>query len=263
MKNYAKPMVALLMATVIMVPGSVAFADRMAGVNGNYDTETGEWVPFEGYDTNGNPVNTNVEGYTVSYDANGGEDGSVPRDGNADGLNVYTKGEQVKVLFNAIPKREGYVFVGWDENKDVKPSRCTYKVNSVKKTISNISKDIVLYAIWQKEKTVSYEQDEDEVIYKTEYDDPKETGKAISQGRFTYTPDNGGRPVIIDSKDIQYLYDKVTEVENIENSNTVDSNNADEKINKRINTLNTALYSYDESSNTITFMPNNSKNRNN
>ncbi len=81
------------------------------------------------------------ETYTVTYDANGGE-GNVPQDENE-----YLSGAQADVLFDAVPTKEGYVFLGWA--KDETATQAAYTKDGV--NTLNITGNVTLYAVWEKE----------------------------------------------------------------------------------------------------------------
>ena len=83
-----------------------------------------------------------TEGYTyyaVSYESNGGTN-TIPDDNTP-----YSIGKNVTVLFNTVPTREGYVFLGWSEDKNA--DEATYTQDG-KKTFVMKDEDVVLYAVW-------------------------------------------------------------------------------------------------------------------
>lgn len=77
--------------------------------------------------------------YSVSYNSNGGSN-SVPLD-----LNQYSSGEKVTVLFNHVPSRSGYTFLGWSANRNA--SSPDYTSSGLK--IFSINSDTTLYAVWR------------------------------------------------------------------------------------------------------------------
>ena len=81
--------------------------------------------------------------YTVTYDANGGT-GSVPTDSN-----LYTgdSGAAIAtILYDPIPTRDGYTFLGWDTNSGAQTP--SYTQNRIDKQIQ-VNQNVILYAIWQ------------------------------------------------------------------------------------------------------------------
>ncbi len=100
-------------------------------------------------DTLGNTVVTYTvtAGYdysAVSYDPNGGSN-NLPLDSNA-----YSNGDIVTVLFNNIPSRQGYTFLGWSTNPNANtPDYTEYGLN----TFIIGSNDVTLYAIWSQDLT--------------------------------------------------------------------------------------------------------------
>lgn len=97
-------------------------------------------------DSNKNTVATykTAAGYAysaVSYHANGGST-NLPVD-----VNAYVSGQSVTVLFDYLPSRGGYTFLGWDTASDAVTPR--YTQNGAKTFVIG-SSDVVLYAVWQK-----------------------------------------------------------------------------------------------------------------
>jgi uncharacterized repeat protein (TIGR02543 family) len=95
-------------------------------------------------DVNGNVLKTltattGYSYYAVSYNSNGGTN-TVPVDATP-----YTLGKTVSVLFNNLPTREGFVFLGWSTDKDA--SVPEYTIDG-KKTFVIKNSDVILYAIW-------------------------------------------------------------------------------------------------------------------
>ncbi len=103
-------------------------------------------------DANGNVLKTLTTnaGYTyyaVSYDSNGGTN-IVPEDNTP-----YSIGKTVTVLFNNVPTREGYAFLGWSEDKNA--TEATYTADG-KKTFVMKESDVVLYAVWSENVCVDH-----------------------------------------------------------------------------------------------------------
>ncbi len=83
-----------------------------------------------------------TESYSsVAYNPNGGSN-NIPLDNTA-----YVSGDSVTVLFNYIPSRSGYKFLGWSTNASA--ASPTYTRNGTN-TFTIGSSDVVLYAIWQR-----------------------------------------------------------------------------------------------------------------
>ncbi len=78
--------------------------------------------------------------YSVTYNGNGNDGGSVPVDGSS----PYASGSNVTVLGQGTLTRTGYTFTGW--NTDAGGSGTGYSSGG---TISNISANTILYAQWQ------------------------------------------------------------------------------------------------------------------
>lgn len=84
-------------------------------------------------------VTINVGGVAVSYNANGGSQ-NLPQD-----LTDYVSGNTVTVLFDYIPSKPGYVFLGWARSRNaVQPE---FTANGTK-TFTIGSDDVTLYAVW-------------------------------------------------------------------------------------------------------------------
>ncbi|MBQ6393519.1 MAG: InlB B-repeat-containing protein, partial [Eubacterium sp.] len=80
--------------------------------------------------------------FTVSYQANGGS--GVPKNQSKNG------GEDL-TLSDVIPTREGYTFIGWGTSSTA--TEAAYSPGSIYSKDSNI----VLYALWEKKLTLSYQ----------------------------------------------------------------------------------------------------------
>ena len=96
-------------------------------------------------DTSGNVITTysTIAGYSysaVSYDANGGSN-NLPFD-----YNEYTIGDTVTVLFDYIPSRSGYTFLGWSTDSYATEPEFTENGNT---TFTMGGSDVKLYAVWE------------------------------------------------------------------------------------------------------------------
>ena len=83
---------------------------------------------------------TPVPEYTVSYDANGAEQGSAP----VDAASPYAQGSKVTVLANIDLAKAGYTFAGWNTQADGKGT--AYQAGDT----FEIAANTVLYAQWNK-----------------------------------------------------------------------------------------------------------------
>ena len=79
--------------------------------------------------------------YSVSYNSNGGSN-NLPLD-----LNQYSYGNTVTALFNYVPSRSGYDFLGWSRSRNATTPEFTA---SGTRTFT-ISSDTTLYAVWRPE----------------------------------------------------------------------------------------------------------------
>ena len=77
----------------------------------------------------------------VSYNSNGGSQ-NLPVD-----LNAYDPEDPVTVLFDYIPSRAGYIFLGWAFESNATEPDFTENGN----TSFNIASDVILYAVWGEE----------------------------------------------------------------------------------------------------------------
>ena len=77
----------------------------------------------------------------VSYNSNGGSQ-NLPVD-----LNAYDPEDPVTVLFDYIPSRVGYIFLGWAFESNATEPDFTENGN----TSFNIASDVILYAVWGEE----------------------------------------------------------------------------------------------------------------
>ena len=81
----------------------------------------------------------NVKSFTLTYDTNTGN-GPVP------GPKQYEKGKTVTIAYAPKPEKTGYVFLGWDENKNAESPKYT---ETGIKTFAMPDHDVTLYAIWK------------------------------------------------------------------------------------------------------------------
>ena len=98
-------------------------------------------------DSNGNVKDTRKVtvsyGYSaVSYNSNGGSQ-NLPTDAN-----TYSSGNTVNVLFNYVPSRAGYTFLGWSTSSSATTPEYTANGNT---TFTIGSSDVTLYAVWQED----------------------------------------------------------------------------------------------------------------
>ena len=96
-------------------------------------------------DAQGNTVAsyTTTAGYAysaVNYDSNGGSN-NLPTDTNA-----YSSGNTVTVLFDYLPSRAGYTFLGWARTADATQAEFT---SDGTRSFTIGSTDVTLYAVWQ------------------------------------------------------------------------------------------------------------------
>lgn len=82
---------------------------------------------------------------TVRYDMNGGT-------GSIEDANEYPASSTVTLLFEPVPMRTGYAFMGWSPSPDA--SKALYNRASDTMEIEN---DTVLYAVWEKGYSVKYD----------------------------------------------------------------------------------------------------------
>jgi uncharacterized repeat protein (TIGR02543 family) len=85
--------------------------------------------------------------YTVAY-AKGTKDAVTDMPGTLDAGTVAENGNQT--VSAAVPKRAGYTFIGWEADDN---NKTTYQPKS---SIENITRDIVLTALWEVTPTLTY-----------------------------------------------------------------------------------------------------------
>ncbi len=149
---------------------------------------------------------------TISYKANGGS--------GAPGSQATLSGNTLK-LSATKPKRVGYIFKGWATSSD--STKVNYKPGSSYK----FSKNMTLYAVWEKCSHTSYSGG---ICTTCKYEYPLKETKYT--GTFVVTNDNGApawsRPYSTNSKKIKY-YDKnavlkvVAKVKNIDSKGKTDN----------------------------------------
>lgn len=89
--------------------------------------------------------------YTLHYDANGGDEDSVPDDRVDKSSSTYY---QMQVDFGTIPTRDGYTFLGWSVDKDAKFPEFTAGGNvtiTFTAAASGAPAEKTVYAIWEVE----------------------------------------------------------------------------------------------------------------
>ncbi len=79
-----------------------------------------------------------MDGYSINYNPNGGSN-------NVPSGSTYAPGDKVKVLFDKIPSRTGYAFLGWSDSKTAAAAK--YTANGT--DTFTITKNTTLYAVWQ------------------------------------------------------------------------------------------------------------------
>ncbi|WP_099203363.1 SdrD B-like domain-containing protein [Miniphocaeibacter massiliensis] len=94
------------------------------------------------------------ETYVVTYDGNGNTSGEVPVDSNE-----YSSEEDVTVLGNTGKlEKTRHKFLGWSEDKDATTPTYAVDENGVVNPESfKITKDTILYAIWEETYVVTYD----------------------------------------------------------------------------------------------------------
>ncbi len=136
--------------------------------------------------------------YTLSYNANGGS-----------GAPSLQKGSSIYTVSSIIPLRNGYTFIGWSTGSDAVTA--TYFAGE---TI-NLTKDTVLYAVWQK----------NEVIIPPVQEDNKPT---VSIRKPSLTSISYGDAIVLHSE-TENLPDNVSIVWNANNENFGVEISADKK----------------------------------
>jgi len=86
-------------------------------------------------------VNAAIPTYTVTYNTNGGDGGSVPTDANS----PYENDAFVTVLFTPLPTRDNFTFTGWAATNDA--TTAAYRVGGTT-TFSMGTANVTLYAVW-------------------------------------------------------------------------------------------------------------------
>ena len=97
--------------------------------------------------------------YRVTYEPNGGE--GYPTDDAS-----YKAGSTVNLIFEDLPYRDHYTFLGWDEDADIDPYEDAIDYTALNPTMTMPEKDVTLYAIWGDDITPvidSYGPETDEV----------------------------------------------------------------------------------------------------
>ncbi|MBR3318965.1 InlB B-repeat-containing protein, partial [Candidatus Saccharibacteria bacterium] len=115
-----------------------AYADR-AELNSNSVNPTSN-----GYMYNGHPVRclaSDIENFTLTYDANGGDLASVPQSQTAtvNGIHTFT-------VSSTIPTRSGYTFAGWIDERGTEISKS--EAESGNAVYTTFSANTTLYARW-------------------------------------------------------------------------------------------------------------------
>lgn len=91
--------------------------------------------------------------YTITYLGNGNSDGTAPIDDE-----LYISGSIINLSDNSDLIKDGYRFIGWNEYSN--GAGITYEAGY---SYENIDADLTLYAIWSREYSITYHNDNDEV----------------------------------------------------------------------------------------------------
>ncbi len=101
--------------------------------------------------------------YTITFDLNGGKGVKIN--------NIQIKNNEVLPrITNQTPYKDGYIFMGWFDNKDyTKGNKYYNELNKTDKKF-NLKKNITLYAGWKKKKDVVSTPKEDSKKYTVSFD---------------------------------------------------------------------------------------------
>ncbi len=109
-----------------------------------------KWNPSDlghsGSDWHVDGIIKEIDDHMVIYDPNGG-------DSNVPGRMAYTPGEEYTIDFTTIPNRQGWVFLGWDEDAGATDPEYDLGGNYTEIMPDH---DVILYAIWQPSNATPY-----------------------------------------------------------------------------------------------------------
>ena len=163
-----------------------------------------------------------VQKYTLSYDVNGAS--SSISTSNTESYNKKFK------ITTTVPKREGYVFLGWAESKSA--SEAQY---SSGESIT-LTKDTVLYAVWQRNTFVIKFYDYDGTLISTQYyklgdtvNEPSSEPSRHSDGVYNYTFIGWDSEIVPVSGDKNYtaVY-RAVPIPTLDNTNDADGSVSDD-----------------------------------
>ena len=145
---------------------------------------------------------TTVAGYVslaVAYNANGGTQ-NLPLDYTA-----YYEGDEVVVLFDYVPSKAGYVFLGWATSENAVAPEF---VNGQNVRLNMSDSDVTLFAVWREERTNEPEFDsatEYESTIITDLESVEEIESLFeTEPEFDYKEDQMTKPEIDDAHDDDY-----------------------------------------------------------
>lgn len=99
--------------------------------------------------TNANITYAEKYSYTLSYEANGGEDDVTGMPEFLGETDYSFDEEYAWVVSNATPEREGYTFKGWSRNPAASPEEQLIAPGDTL-TLTPDDNDVTLYAVWEK-----------------------------------------------------------------------------------------------------------------
>lgn len=175
------------------MPADWQIQDAVTQAGGSFDPETQEVIWYVIKMSSGAP-GTNVTGlcwhidgvirdkdkYWVYYDPNTGKNVGIPT------AKQYFESATVEIeygLGSTAPQKDGYEFLGWDENKNA--TTPTYPVNANPNSFSMPAHDVTLYAIWRAKDNTEYKieyylEQEDGTYQRQENDTVTKSGRTDS-----------------------------------------------------------------------------------
>lgn len=124
--------------------------------------------------------------HAVAYYPNGGSTNNVP------GAKQYPAGKEVNVEVNTYPSREGYTFIGWDENAQAPLNNVQYPKGQSSSFIMP-NKNVNLYAIWSPNEATAYavehylEQSDGTFALGSTSERAGRTGETVNAGAESFT----------------------------------------------------------------------------